>query len=103
MKHLNNWKVFNENNNNQNKILTEIVERIGRDKLTDINFGDSLTPYVHFIFNNKPFSISLTDRIGMNGDYSNISVIVEVEGITESLGYFNMNEVDEVVNLILNY
>ena len=102
MRHLNNWVIFNENNN-QNQILTEIVERIGRDKLTDINLGNSLTPYVHFILNNKPFSISLTDRIGMNGDYSTILVVVEVEGITESLGSFKTNQVDKVVDLILNY
>lgn len=97
-KRIDNFKRYN-----QNQILTEIVEKIGRDKLTDIYFGGSITPYVYFIFNNKPFSISLTDRIGMNGDYSTISVIVENEGISESLGYFNMNEVDKVVDLILNY
>ena len=44
MKHLNNWKVFNENNNNQNKILTEIVERIGRDKLKPRQFTITTPP-----------------------------------------------------------
>ena len=103
MKHLNNWRIFNENNTYGDKILVEIVEKIGKDKLSDIYFSNSLTPYVYFLFNSKPFSISLTDKVGINGDYSTISVIVEIDGITESLGYFNISEVDDVVNLILTH
>jgi hypothetical protein len=71
--------------------------------LIDLYFSNNLTPNVYFVFNGHPFTISLTDRIGMNGNYTTISVIVEVDGITESLGYFNINEVDKVVDLISNY
>lgn len=104
MKHLNNWKSFNEGNSEKNQILTEIVDKLKDEgSLSDLYFGDILTPSVYFIFNNHPFTVSLTDRLGINGDYTTISVIVEVDGITESLGYYKINEVDKIVDLILNY
>ena len=102
MKHLNNWKSFNESNSEKNQILTEILDKLGVE-LEDLYFGNNLTPSVYFIYNKHPFTISLTDRMGMSGDYSTITVIVEINGITESLGYFNTNEIDKVVDLILNY
>lgn len=104
MKHLNNWKSFNESNSEKNQILTEIVDKLSDEvSLTDLYFSNNLTPGVYFIVNNHPFSISLTDRLGMSSDYTTISVIVEVDGITESLGYYKVNEVDKIVDLILNY
>ena len=93
----------NRSLNNKNEILSEIVEKIGEDKLTDISYGFSLTPYVYFVYNNKPFTVSLTDKKGLNGEYSTIIVIVETDGITDSLGSFNINETDEVVDVILDY
>ena len=104
MKHINNWKSFNESSSDKNQILTEIVDKLkDKSSLTDLYFSNNLTPGVYFILNNHPFSISLTDRLGMSGDYTTISVIVEVDGITDSLGYYKTNEVDDVVDLILNY
>jgi hypothetical protein len=103
MKHISNWKFFTESNTNQNAILSEIVKGIGEDKISDISYGNALTPYVHFIYNGTPFSLSLTDRIGMSGEYSTISVIVEKDGVTDSLGYFKTNQIDVVVDIILNY
>ena len=103
MKTIKNWKSFNENSDEKNQILTEIVKKIGVDNLSDITFGKSLTPYVYFIYNNIPFSISLTDRLGMSGEYRTISVIVEKDGTTDTIGSYDINELDEVVDLILNY
>jgi hypothetical protein len=62
MKNIKNWIKFNESNFNNNQILSDIIDNIGLDKLSNIKFGEGLTPYVSFIYNNIPFSISLTDK-----------------------------------------
>lgn len=101
-----NWKLFNESNDLIPSLLVplySIVDKLGKNNLSDVVIGESLTPYLSFIYNNKPFSVSLTDRLGMSGEYSTIIIIVEENFITETLGSFNTNEIDEVVDVILNY
>mgnify|MGYP000868653978 FL=1 len=94
---------FEKTYSNKNEILSQIVEKIGEDKLTDITYGYSVTPYVYFIFNDKPFTISLIDKSGTKDIYKTISIIVEVDGVTDSLGNYNIDETDKVVDVILNY
>lgn len=108
MKHLEKYKSFNENHSEKNPILAEIINKLSDklgENLTDLYFSDILSPSVYFVLKGRPFTISLTDRKGMTGEYSTIIVIVEIEdnGITESLGYFSPYEIDEVVDLIFHY
>jgi hypothetical protein len=102
MKTIKKWNTFNESID-KNEILSEIVDMIGQENLSDLYFGNSINPYVYFIFNDKPFSVSLTDKIGMSGEYSTITVVVEENGISKSLGYFKPNETIKVVDCISNY
>jgi hypothetical protein len=102
MKNIKNWIHFNESNYDNNQILSDIIEKIGLDNLSNINFGEGLIPYVSFIYNNILFSISLTDK-NLNNNYKTIYVIIEKNSITETIGVFNIDEIDDVVDLILNY
>ncbi len=55
-----------------------------------------MSPYLHFYIQGKyPYSIVFVDR-------KDISVIVEINGITHTIGYFSENEIDNIVDRIIN-
>lgn len=86
----------------KNEILVELIQKLSsKGDLSNLYFGNNLTPSVSFLYNNHIFSISLTDKIG--NKYSTISVICEENGITELFGYYKINEIDKIVELISNY
>ena len=91
-------------NNLPNNQLSEIVLKLGEnDELSDLRFSDALYPSVSFVFNELYFSVTLTDRLGTTGDYSSIIIIVEINGITESLGCYDVKCIDDVVTQISNF
>jgi hypothetical protein len=101
MKKINNWNSFNEGIAEFRKsttILTDIVNRIDSDKVSDLTFGDRFNPSVSFVFNNKPFRIILTDRIGLKGNFSNVKIFSE----DKEIGTFKVNESEKVTELILS-
>jgi hypothetical protein len=101
MKKINNWNSFNEGIAEFRKsttILTDIVNRIDSNKVSDLTFGDRFNPSVSFVFNNKPFKIILADRIGLKGNFSNVKIFSE----DKEIGTFKVNELQKVIDLILS-
>jgi hypothetical protein len=94
------------NDPNQHPTLTEIVDFLGYDKISEFHFDNSAEPCVHFIYNENKFTLELLSR-GNNGE----TISIDVEGVNsnESLGFFNLSvfnfeeQIDLIVNTILNY
>lgn len=64
-------------------------------KLSDVRFGKAISDYLHFVIDDKLFfDISMTDN------NKTISIIVEKDGITESVGSYNADEKDLVVKIV---
>lgn len=98
-------KKFNENSTEDtNQTLINIVDSLQmKANITDVIFGNSISPYVHFNKDGVPFSISLTDKRGFSGDdFTTVSIIVEVDGITDSLGAFDIDDTSLIVDVVLN-
>lgn len=116
MKNLKSWKKFNESgvpigHTTFHGILNEIADRIGRSRLTDVGISYGLTPYMYFVFNGTPFSISLIDHDGSNTHekkptygFKTINVIAEdADGSTNQIASFDVSDIDSVVDSILDY
>lgn len=90
-----NWYKFNESNNST---LLEIFDKLNKvSELSDVKFGNAFNDYLHFVLNDKLFfSVSITDN------NRTIIVLVERDGISESVGSYNMDQLDLVVEDILN-
>jgi hypothetical protein len=94
------------NDSNQDTTLTEIVDYIGHDNISDLQFENSEKICVHFIHNEYKFTVELISR-GANGE--TISIDVEGNNTNESLGFFNLSmfnyneQVDLIVNTILDF
>jgi hypothetical protein len=94
------------NSTNKHPTLTEIIDFLGRDKISELHFDNSEKSSVHFIHNKNKFTIELYNR----GNYGE-AIRIEVEGgnTNEPLGYFNLSvfnfeeQIDLIVNTILNY
>ena len=81
---------------NSKEVLEDIINEL-KDKfdLEDVKFLNVLgDDCVHFNYK-VPFSINILDR------GKTIQAFVEIDGITDSLGSYNIDESDEVVSMIV--
>jgi hypothetical protein len=94
------------NDPKQDPTLTDLVDLIGYDRISNLHFVNSKKPCVHFIHNESKFTISL-ERL--QDGRETISVDVEINETNESLGFFTLSEfnyyeqVDLIVNTILDF
>jgi hypothetical protein len=91
---------------NQHPTLIEIIDILGYEKISELHFENSEKPSVHFIYNENKFTIELVN----SGSYGEtISIEVENDNTSESLGYINLSmfnfekQIDLIVKTILNY
>ena len=90
---------------NQHPTLIEIIDLLGHDKISELNFENSEKTRVNFTHNQKKFNIELEEA----GYGEAISLEVKDNDKNEELGFFNLSmfnfeeQIGLIVKTILNY
>lgn len=96
MKHLKKFKIFESS---EQDVFVQIVDKIGRDRLSDVKFR---TNGVYFILNNMPFSLSLKSDKDKNYQYNINDQSIDVSyPDSHSIFQNDFDGIDSCVSFIL--
>jgi hypothetical protein len=80
------------------KNFDSIIQALEAEHVNSISLGYCLSPYLHIVYKNKSFMMTLHDKIG--GNYYSIAIVREVHGRTTGRGIFQTNNLEIILKAL---